>query len=125
MFFFKPSILFIDDDASIRILVHSRLTAHHSYKVSTIDNGHDGILKAIKMKPDLIILDWVMPGLNGLETLNKIKSITAIKHTPVLMLTGKNLIGEIEDAFSSGADGYLTKPLDLKKLSKKIKELLN
>jgi len=125
MWFKKPSILVIDDDTSIGILTKSRLMRENQYDVIMTDNGLDGINMISNKNPDLIILDWIMPGMNGLEVLNEIKGNPNTTHIPVLMLTGKNLVGEIEDAFNAGADGYLTKPLDLAKLSKKVNEILN
>lgn len=125
MWFKKPSILVIDDDTSIGILTKSRLMRENQYDVIMADNGLDGINMIFNKNPDLIILDWIMPGMNGLEVLNEIKGNPSTTHIPVLMLTGKNLVGEIEDAFNAGADDYLTKPLDLAKLSKKVNEILN
>jgi len=124
MWFTKPSILLIDDDPSISIIAEKKLSAQNNYKVTVSDNGFDGIDIASDIKPNLIILDWIMPGLSGLDILKQIKNNSDLCNIPVLMLTGKNLIGEIEEAFSAGASGYLTKPLDLNKLIKKVNELI-
>ncbi len=125
MWFSTPSILVIDDDSSIGILTKARLSSHDKYKVVLASNGYDGIKFARNNNPALIILDWVMPGINGLDVLKQIKSNPNTAHIPVLMLTGKNLIGEIEEAFDAGATDYITKPLDLKKLSAKVNSILN
>ncbi len=125
MWFSTPSIVVIDDDSSIGILTKARLDSHDKYKVFLASNGFDGIKLANIKNPALIILDWVMPGMNGIDVLKQIKSDPNTAHIPVLMLTGKNLVGEIEDAFNAGATDYLTKPLDLKKLSAKVNSILN
>lgn len=125
MWFSTPSILVIDDDNSIGILTKARLKRHDKYQVFLASNGVDGIKLANNINPVLIILDWVMPGINGLEVLKKIKKNPNTAKIPVLMLTGKNLIGEIEEAFEAGAADYLTKPLNLKKLSTKVNSILN
>ncbi len=124
MWFSTPSILVIDDDSSIGILTKARLSSHDNYKVVLANNGFDGI-KLANNKPALIILDWVMPGINGIDVLKQIKNNPDTANIPVLMLTGKNLIGEIEEAFDAGATDYITKPLDLKKLSEKVNSILN
>lgn len=124
MWFSAPSILVIDDDSSIGILTKARLSCHDKYRVVLASNGFDGI-KLANDNPALIILDWIMPGINGLDVLKKIKSNPNTAHIPVLMLTGKNLIKEIEEAFDAGATDYITKPLDLKKLSAKVNSILS
>ncbi|MFK5986727.1 MAG: response regulator [Pseudomonadota bacterium] len=125
MSFSKSSILIIDDDASIGFLTKARLSKHDNYDVVVAHNGLEGIKLVNNKKPDLILLDWEMPGINGIEVLKQIKKQSETSNIPVVMLTGKNLVGEIEDAFKAGADAYITKPIDLKKLSEKVKSFLN
>ena len=124
MWYSKPSILIIDDDPSISLLVKAKLGMSNSYDVKTIDNGFDGLKHAKKHTPNLILLDWIMPEMSGIETLKKIKSDPELLHVPVMMLTGENLIKNIEQAFSIGVDDYITKPLDLKKLISKVDKLI-
>ncbi|MCN4144711.1 MAG: response regulator [Thiohalomonas sp.] len=100
MWFSKPSVLVIDDDTSIGILAKARLSTHDKYKVVLASNAFDGLKLVNNNNPALIILDWVMPGMNDLDVLKQIKNDPNTAHIPILMLTGKNLVGEIEDAFA-------------------------
>ncbi len=125
MFFSKPLILLIDDDISIGLLARARLTSHDDYKVILSEDGGTGFGLALKKQPDLIILDWMMPTLNGLEVLKQLKGNEKTRKIPVIMMTGKNIMSDIELAFSSGAEAYITKPFDLQKLSKKVNDLIN
>jgi len=125
MWFTKPSVLIIDDDLSLSFLAEKRLTIKDNLQVERVDNGISGLSLAQENQYDLIILDWVMPEMNGLEVLQQLKNDEKTREVPVLMLTGKKLVGEIEDAFANGAADYLTKPFEPEKLSEKVKSLLH
>jgi len=75
-------------------------------------------------KPDVILLDWMMPEMNGLEVLSELKHNGKTEDIPVFMLTAKEIMGDIERAFEIGADDYLTKPFDPAQLGKTIKRKL-
>lgn len=117
-------VLVIDDDASLLRQVRARLEKHEAVKVIEATDGEKGLIQASDHNPDLIILDWMLPGIQGTEVLTKLRIHQNTKRTPVLMLTGKNKIGDIEDIFDLGANAYLTKPFSLKKLGEKVEELL-
>ncbi len=119
----KPRILVIDDDASLRRQVRFRLEKHEGAEVIEAENGEQGLQQASEHDPDIIILDWVMPDIQGDEVLALLKKDEKTRHTPVIMLTGKNKIGDIENAFDLGADLYLTKPFTLQQLSGRLREL--
>lgn len=123
--FGSPTVLVIDDDESLQRLVKFRLEGHEKVKIMQTTDGENGLSRAVKNLPDLIILDWMLPDIQGPEVLRQLKSQQETKHIPVLMLTGRNKIGEIEDAFSLGAEAYLTKPFSLQKLGEKVTEILN
>lgn len=120
----KKRVLVIDDDDSILRQVIFRLERHEKVTVLKAKSGQRGMTSAIEKNPDLIILDWMLPDIRGPAILKKLKRITHTQHIPVLMLTGKNKVGDIEDAFSLGADGYLTKPFSLQRLGEKVKQML-
>ena len=124
MLFFKPKILIIDDDDSISIIIKQILVKEFNVEIIMCNNGLEGIKLAINHRPKLIILDWIMPDYSGLDTLNDLQKDEILKRIPVLMLTGKNLVGEIEEAFIEGATDYLTKPLIKDKLIKKVNRLI-
>ncbi len=124
MFFSKPSVLLIDDDTSISLLAKARLMTHDNYQVILSEDGDVGFELALNKQPDLILLDWMMPNINGLDVLRQLKTNKKTQDIPVIMMTGKNMMSDIELAFSSGAESYITKPLNLKKLSRKVNSLI-
>ncbi len=124
MFFNTPRVLIIDDDASLRRQIKFRLEKHEGLTVVEAKNGESGLVSADVENPDLIILDWVMPDIQGPEVLDQLKLKSNTQNIPIIMLTGKNKIGNIEDAFNLGADAYLTKPFSLQKLGEKVHQLL-
>jgi DNA-binding response OmpR family regulator len=120
----KKHILIIDDDVSLQRLLHIRLSQLHKYQVSLATTGLQGLELALKLAPNLILLDWMLPDISGPDILEQLKRSPETSHVPVLMLTGRNLLGDVEDAFARGADDYVTKPVALDKLSSKISALL-
>ncbi len=120
----KRKVLVIDDDESVSRQVHYRLTNRDNIAVDTAANGTTGLVLALKDRPDLIILDWMLPDISGPEMLKTLKEDEKTSGIPVLMLTGRNLIGDIEYAFKMGAESYLTKPFVLSRLGKEVRRLL-
>lgn len=104
----KPLLLVIDDNKDIREMVTQLM--NEAYNVVTASNGKEGIRKAVKYVPDLIICDVMMPGMDGMECCSRLKSETVTSHIPVLMLTACSLDEQKVQGFDSGADGYLSKP---------------
>jgi DNA-binding response OmpR family regulator len=114
-------VLIIDDDAVWRKVVEHNLYVE-GYQVYTAVDGPSGIEAALKYKPRLILLDVMMPGMDGLEVLSKLKHNPRTSRIPVIMLTSKNLVADIDRAFDIGADDYITKPFEGVKLTKAVKE---
>jgi len=115
-------ILVIDDDEIIRKLIKFTLEKR-DYKVITAEDALEGICK-LELNPDLIILDIVMPEIDGYEVLNLIKKDSQIKDIPVIMLTSKHDINHMLKAFSCGAEDYLAKPFEIDELIARIRNLL-
>jgi len=125
MFFSKQkTILIIDDDITARKMMKIRFQKLDEYKVFSASDGENGLKIAQKEKPDLIILDWMMPNMNGLEVLKKLKRLTQTRDIPVLMLTAKNKLAEAEDAFLLGAKDFISKPFHMGALAKKVTEII-
>jgi DNA-binding response OmpR family regulator len=116
-------ILVIDDDYSIRRLIKFTLEKDH-YKVFTAEDALEGISKLSSEKIDLIILDIIMPDIDGYEALKVIKSSDRLKDIPVMMLTARNEIDDMMKGFELGADEYLAKPFELSELLARIRNLL-
>lgn len=116
-------ILVIDDDIDIRRILVVFLQSV-GYEVETAPGAAEGIDLAIKNNPDLIILDVLMPTMNGWEVLSQLRNLTATAKTPVLMLTAEDQMKSVETAFSLGANSFLAKPIHATRLHKKVAELL-
>ena len=114
-------ILVVDDDDGIRSLVKQYLN-ENKYLVTTADSAEDAAKKILIIKFDLIILDIMMPGKNGLEFMQEHKKIV---DTPILLLTAKGEASERVEGLEIGADDYLSKPFEPKELILRIKNILN
>jgi len=116
-------ILVADDDNNVLFLI-SELLTRQKYQVFQAVNGDQAIRDAISLHPDLIVLDIMMPGIDGIEVCRRIKASPDIRDIKVIMLTVKNSGKDMEAGMSVGADHYMTKPFRLNELNEKIKELI-
>ncbi|MCH5236765.1 MAG: substrate-binding domain-containing protein [Muribaculaceae bacterium] len=118
----KPVLLVIDDNRDIRELVTELLK--DDYNVLQASNGKEGIKKAVKYVPDLIVCDVMMPGIDGMETCSRLKKEEITSHIPVLMLTACSMDEQRVQGFESGADGYLSKPFSSAVLKSQVASLI-
>ena len=109
-------ILIIDDEENLRRLVCYNLT-REGHEVLMAEDGEQGLAMAAKHRLDLILLDIMMPGINGLDLCLKLKTEPQTKDLVVFMFTAKGKIEDIENAFEFGADNYITKPFPIEKLN--------
>ena len=116
-------ILVVEDDASISDLIEIHLRKNH-FESLVIDRGDDVLGTLDFYLPDLVILDWMLPGISGLEVLRRIKMNSLYSNIPILMLTAKNLEQNKIDGFENGIDDYLTKPFIPSELIARIKAIL-
>jgi len=116
-------ILVVDDNEMNVDILEMDLRERH-YRVFKAYNGIDGIAIANEEVPDLILLDIQMPGIDGLETLKRLRANNKTKDIPVILLTGLNDPRSIESGFSAGADEYLTKPINFDELSVRVNTIL-
>ncbi len=117
------SILVIDDEQDIRILIRYNLEKE-GYMVAEAENGMEGIELAKKNIPDLILLDVMMPGLDGIATCEKLRDIPALQNTMVCFLTARGEDYSQIAGFDAGADDYITKPIKPKLLVSRIAAVL-
>lgn len=117
-------ILIVDDDASVRSIVKKYLTGH-GFTVVQTDNGSEALLLIRESRPDLVLLDIEMPGLDGFAVCRVLKQESVTRQIPVVMMSG-NLIQEKDllEGFEGGADDYLVKPLALPLLVARITAVL-
>jgi len=108
-------ILLADDDAVTRIFI-SRLLTNQGYSVDSADRGDSAFEKAVSNTPDAILLDVMMPGLDGFEVLSLLKNYPGTKDIPVIMLTWKDHPKAIAKALEKGSCVYIFKPVDSKTL---------
>ena len=117
-------VLIIDDDADIRMIAGLSLRRVGGMDVIEAASGLEGIQKAQAEKPDVILLDIMMPTLDGSETLAALRSQPATAATPVIFLTAKAAGAEVERLMALGATGVLIKPFDPRTLSRDVRALV-
>lgn len=119
----KPSVLIIDDNADIRSYVHGLL--HTDYTVIEAADGSEGIRKAMKYVPDLIISDVMMPGIDGIECCRRLKTELQTCHIPVILLTACSLDEQRIQGYDGGADSYISKPFSSQLLLARVRNLID
>lgn len=113
-------ILIIEDDEAILRLLRRGL-AYEGYQVDTAIDGQSGLNLARDVHPDLVILDWMLPGMDGLEVCRRLRTGGNV---PILMLTAKDTIQDRVQGLDAGADDYLVKPFELDELTARVRALL-
>jgi two-component system, OmpR family, alkaline phosphatase synthesis response regulator PhoP len=121
----KPSssIFVIEDENDIAELIRFNLNLE-GYRVETFPSGEIGLQAIANKKPDLIILDLMLPGLSGLEVCNRLRKEEATKSTPIIMVTAKGEENDVVRGLESGADDYVTKPFSPKVLLARVEAVL-
>lgn len=109
------TILVADDEAEVRNLCHLVL-ANEGYEVIAAEDAPSCISLARKRLPDLVLLDWMMPGMDGVDALRVLKGAPRTREIPVVMVTGLDGLANITIATMNGADGYVTKPFEIRDL---------
>lgn len=119
----KKRILIVDDEEDILNVLRFRLEANN-YEVLSASNGQEGLNKARSMKPDLIILDLMLPKLDGYKICRILKFDESYKAIPIIIFTASAQKKDEELGMEMGADAYIAKPFESKILLEKMKELL-
>ena len=118
-----PTILIVEDEAALLILLRYNLEAE-GFKVETVERGDDAETWLREAQPDLLILDWMLPGLSGIELCRRLRAWPQTKSLPIIMLTAR---GEEEArirGLATGADDYIVKPFSLLELMARVRALL-
>ncbi len=118
-----PRILIADDNPNNRDILQARL-AVHGYEILTAVDGQEALEMAREAQPDLMLLDVMMPKLDGLEVCRRLKADASLPFMPVIMVTAKTDSGDIVAGLEAGGDEYLTKPVDHAALVARIKSML-
>jgi DNA-binding response OmpR family regulator len=114
--------IFLADDDEFEADKLRKWLVHERYTVDVTHNGNDAIAYLLANEYDCVILDWMMPGKDGLTLLKEYRNSHG--SAPVLMLTGRSTLSDKEAGLDSGADDYLTKPFELRELSARLRALL-
>lgn len=117
-------MLVADDDQDLNDLVTMKLEAAGHEVVSVVD-GENALARALSDKPDLIVLDWMLPRRNGLEVCREVRSDPGLSGTRILMLTARAQEVDVERAFAAGAEEYITKPFSPRELVLRVTALLS
>ena len=119
----KRRILIADDVAANIDIVQARLNAH-GYETLTATNGEEALAMVREHKPDLVLLDVMMPKMDGLEVCRHVRADQSIPFVPIIMLTAKADTSDVVAGLEAGADEYLTKPFDKDALIARVKSML-
>jgi len=119
----NKKILVVDDESQLIEMVQIRLEANN-YNVVSACNGREGVKKAKQEKPDLILLDVLMPEMNGYQALEALRNDTWTKLIPVIMFTAKSQLEDVARASELGIEDYIVKPFDHRVLLDKVKKAL-
>jgi len=117
-------ILVADDDVDIRELVEFKLSTM-GHDVVAVGDGAAAVDACKAEKPDLAVLDVMMPGVSGLDAIRAIRAEPALADLPVILLTARAQESDVETGFDSGADDYITKPFSPRELASRVQALLS
>ena len=118
-------ILIADDDQDVRAVICMRLANNRDVRIVEATNGREVLALAQKGRPDLVVLDWSMPGMSGLEVMQEFRKDPATADIPVIMMTGRDDPSEQAQARALGVSAYLVKPFDPAELQEKIERVLS
>jgi len=116
-------ILIIEDEEPLTLLLRYNLEAE-GYEVDTSARGDEAEIKLKESPPDLLVLDWMLPGLSGIELCRRLRQAIATKNLPVIMLTARGEESDRVRGFETGADDYVTKPFSVNELVARVAALL-
>ena len=118
------SILVADDDVDIRELVEFKLSTM-GHDIVAVGDGAAAVEACRAEKPDLAVLDVMMPGVSGLDAIREIRSDPSLAVLPVILLSARAQESDVETGFDSGADDYITKPFSPRELASRVQALLS
>ena len=118
-----PRILIVDDEPNI-VLALEMLMKREGYEIRTVGDGERAVEAAETFRPDLILLDVMMPLMDGYEVCQRIRADASLKAISIVMLTAKGREVEREKGLALGADLYITKPFSTREVVRKVKEVL-
>jgi type IV pilus assembly protein PilB len=121
----RPQKILVADDNEIILKILRNILESENYHVITAENGLEALKLALQERPDLIVTDLLMPKMDGITLIKKLKSQLATRYIPMMMLTAKDEVDSEVEGIDAGADDYLTKPVNPKRLLARVHRLLN
>jgi len=118
----RKKILLVDDADTV--LMMERMILNKSYDLMTARNGEEAVLKAVAEQPDLILMDVVMPRMNGFQACRQIKQQESTSKIPIIMVTTRGEAESMEKGFEHGCNDYITKPMNRLELLSKVKNYI-
>jgi DNA-binding response OmpR family regulator len=119
----SKKILLVDDSETI-LQMERMILQQDRYEVVTARDGQEGVTKALELKPDLILMDVIMPGLDGFAAVRRLREHPDTSRVPIVMVTSKAEAESMETGYESGCSDYIIKPIDRMELVAKVKNLL-
>lgn len=119
----KAKVLIVDDEPFNLDVLQQELE-DLDYNILTASNGRDALKTITSQQPDIILLDLMMPGIDGFEVLSEIKKDNELRNIPVIIVSAANDSKSVVKGIKQGADDYITKPIDADHLKKKLREYL-
>jgi len=120
----EPKKVLLVDDSSTALLMEKMILGKGPYALLTAANGEEAVAKALAEVPDLILLDVMMPRMNGFEACRRIRQSEATRSVPIIMVTTRGEAGHVEEGFASGCSDYITKPINSSELLAKVQSFL-
>lgn len=119
----EPTVLVVDDETAIRAMLRMALEIA-DLRCIEADNIHDAFTRVVDERPDIVLLDWMLPGGSGLELLRRLKRGDTTRDLPVILLTAKTAEDNVIQGLDVGADDYITKPFAPRELIARVRALL-
>jgi len=120
---FKPSVLIVEDEPNQAELIRYNLESE-GYRVAIACDGEDGLIQAMETIPDIILLDWMIPKVSGIEVCRQLRKIKSTNEIPIILLTARSEESDKVRGLDIGADDYITKPYSIKELLARVRAAL-
>jgi CheY-like chemotaxis protein len=117
------TVVLAEDDPDIQLVARLSLK-RAGFTVTVVSNGQEALDAVRRQPPDVVLLDWMMPEIDGLETCRRLKANPETAAIPVVFLTAKSQVAEIQRGLSLGASGYVTKPFDALTLGQQVRQIV-
>lgn len=119
----RKKILIVDDSSTV-LLMETMILSKGSYDVVTARDGQEGLEKAQAERPDLILMDVIMPRMDGFEACRRLREVEATRGIPVIMVSTRGELKSVESGYESGCSDYVTKPINGLELLSKVRSFL-